>query len=167
MSDAPDLHPETGEPTRIVVGVMSVMTGRNMRVPDDITRPLVNGGTSRTTGRARVIVDLDRARALAQARTGPQVEAGYGRALMDLAAKGGDVAALAKALRSLLALAEGVLSGDPSPDAVVAANGLLTPESVADSAAKYAAGDANAMEPILLAYAVLDLDAARIAGGLS
>lgn len=159
MSDAPDLHPETGEPTRIVVGVMSSMTARNMRP--------VNGGTSRTTGRARVLVDMDRARALAQARVGPQVEAGYGRALMDLAAQGGDVVALAKALRSLLALAEGVLSGDPSPDAVAAANGLMTTESVAESAAKYAAGDANAMEPILLAYAVLDLDAQRIAGGLS
>lgn len=159
MSDAPDLHPETGEPTRIVVGVMSPMTAKNIRLP--------NGGTSRTTGRARVIVDLDRAKALAAARVGPQVEAGYGRALMDLAAQGGDVAALAKGLRSLLALAEGVLSGDPSPAAVEAANGLLTPESVADSAAKYAAGDANAMEPVLLAYAVLDLNEKRIAGGLS
>lgn len=159
MSDTPDLHPETGEPTRIVVGVMSPMTAKNIRLP--------NGGTSRTTGRARVIVDLDRAKALAAARVGPQVEAGYGRALMDLAAQGGDVAELAKGLRSLLALAEGVLSGDPSQAAVEAANGLLTPESVADSAAKYAAGDANAMEPVLLAYAVLDLNEKRIAGGLS
>ncbi len=159
MSDAPDLHPDTSEPTRIVVGVMSPMTAKNIRLP--------NGGTSRTTGRARVIVDLDRARALAAARVGPQVEAGYGRALLALAAQGGDLAGLARALNSLLALAEGVLSGDPSPAAVEAANGLLTPESVADSAAKYAAGDANAMEPILLAYAVLDLDATRIAGGLS
>ena len=155
----PDLHPSTGEPTRIVVGVMSPMTASNMRP--------INGGTSRTAARARVIVDLDRARALAAARVGPQVEAGYGRALLDLAAKGGDVAALAKAMNALLALAEGVISGDPSPLAVEAAHGLLTTESVADSAAKYAAGDANAMEPILLAYAVLDLNEKRIAGGLS
>jgi hypothetical protein len=33
MSDAPDQHPDTGEPTRIVVGVMSPMTASNMR-PD-------------------------------------------------------------------------------------------------------------------------------------
>lgn len=159
MSDAPDLHPDTGEPTRIVVGVMSPMTAKNIRLP--------NGGTSRTTGRARVIVDMDRAKALAAARVGPQVEAGYGRALLSLAAQGGDLAGLARGMNALLALAEGVLSGNPSPAAVEAANGLLTPESVADSAAKYAAGDANAMEPILLAYAVLDLDEKRIAGGLS
>lgn len=160
MSDTPDKHPETGEPTRIVVGVMSPMTASNIRLP--------NGGTSRTTGRARVIVDLDRARALADARTGPQVEAGYGRALLDLAAKGGDVAALAKGFNQLIALAEGVKSGNPSPMAVEAAHGLLTDASVKESAAAYAAGDANAMEPILLAYAVLDLDAQRVlTGGLS
>lgn len=154
-----DLHPDTGQPTTIVVGVMSPMTAANMRP--------INGGTSRTSARARVLVNMDQARALAAARIGPQVEAGYGRALMDLAAKGGDVVALAKALRSLLALAEGVASGDPSPDAVTAANGLLTPESVANSARALAGGDANAMEPILLAYAVLDLEAQRISGGLS
>lgn len=157
MSDTPDLHPSTGEPTRIVVGVMSPMTASNMRP--------INGGTSRTSARARVIVDMDRARALAQARVGPQVEAGYGRALLALAAQGGDLAALAKGMNSLLALAEGVLSGNPSPLAVEAANGLLTTESVADSAAKYAAGDANAMEPILLAYAVLSIDAERVLTG--
>lgn len=159
MSDAPDLHPSTGEPTRIVVGVMSPMTAANMRP--------INGGSSRTAARGRVLVDLDMARALAVARVGPQVEAGYGRALLALAAQGGDVAALAKALNSLLALAEGVVSGAPSPLAIEAAHGLLTPESVADSARALASGDANAMEPILLAYAVLDLEAQRISGGLS
>lgn len=159
MTDAPDLHPVTGEPTRIVVGVMSPMLATNMRAP--------NGGTSRTAGRARVTVDMSMARALADARVGPQAEAGYGRALLELAAKGGDVAGLARGMNAIIALAEGVVSGNPSPLAVSAANGLLTTESVAESAAQYAAGDAHAMEPILLAYAVLNLDEQRIAGGLS
>ena len=118
-----------------------------------------------SAGSARVIVDMDQARALAAARVGAQAEAGYGRALLALAAQGGDIAALARGMNSIIALAEGVTSGNPSPLAVEAANGLLTTASVADSAARYAAGDANAMEPILLAYAVINLDAERVLTG--
>lgn len=153
MSELPDVHPVTGEPTRIVAGVIQPMTRESLRI----------GGRSSARGEGRGSVDLAYARDLASRRVGPVAEAAIGRALLSLAAQGGDVAALAKGMNEIMALAEGVLSGSPSVTAVVAANRLVTPEGVVANA-----GKEGAVDLFVLAYAVLHLDEVRaLNGGLS
>ncbi len=140
-------------PSTVVVGIMQPMTRDTLRL----------GGRSSARGEGRGSVDLAYARDLACRRVGPAAEAAIGRALLGLAAQGGDVAALAKGMNEILALAEGVVSGSPSVVAVAAANRLVTPEGVIANAGKEGAADLFA-----LAYAVLHFDEVRaLNGGLS
>ena len=143
------------EPTesRIVVGYIQPMIARDMRI----------GGRSTAKAGGRGVVDLAYARDLAERRTGDAAVAAIGRQLLNLAAQGGDVVALSKAMNELQELAEGVLTGKPSPTAVAVANRLITPESVMAMA-----GKEGAMDLIVLAYATFHYDEVRVLnGGLS
>jgi hypothetical protein len=141
------------EAPRIVVGVMSPMTAKNMRI----------GGRSSASGAGVARVDLAYARDLAERRCGPAAEAAIGRALLGLAAQGQPLEPCAQAMSRLLLLAEGVKSGTPSALAVQAANALVSPEGVMQTA-----GQEGANDLYVLAYATLHLDEKRrLDGGVS
>lgn len=152
MPNSPDLHPITGEPTRIVVGVMSPMTPESARI----------GGRAQARAESRALVDLDNARDIASRRVGPHAEAAIGRALLKLAEQpGADLQALAQASREILHLAEGVVSGKPSPIAVKVASRMVDPAWVTSQRGE------DAMDLVVLAYATLHLDEKnRMDGGL-
>ena len=143
---------ETQTESRIVVGHIGPMLAANMRI----------GGRSAARGAGCAKVDLAYAKDLAERRCGDAAAAAIGRQLLNLAAQGGDVVALAKATNELLDLAEGVKTCKPSPLAVQVANRLLTPESVMSMA-----GQEGAMDLVVLAYAALHYDeVCALNGGL-
>ena len=71
MSNLPDAHPDTGEPTRIVVGFIAPMAADTMRI----------GGRAAAYGTGRATVDLANAKDIAGRRCGPAAEAEIGKAL--------------------------------------------------------------------------------------
>lgn len=139
--------------SKIVVGYIGPLKAKDLRI----------GGRSSAAGAGRAQVDLAYARDLAERRTGTAAEAAVGRQLVNLANQGGDVAALAKAMGELFAIGEGVLTEQPSPVAVAAANRLLEPAGVAALGQQEGGADL-----IVLAYAVIHYDEVRrLNGGLS
>lgn len=153
MSNLPDAHPDTGEPTRIVVGFIAPMAADTMRI----------GGRAAAYGTGRATVDLANAKDIAGRRCGPAAEAEIGKALLRLAPEHpNDLAALAQSMGEILCIAEGVASGKPSALAVRVANRILTPENVLSSRG------ADQMDLVVLAYATLQLDQERVLdGGIS
>lgn len=139
--------------SKIVVGYMSAMTSKNMRI----------AGRSSARGTGRAVVDITYVKDLAERRTGKQAEAAVGRQLLNLAAEGKDVNALAKAMNELFALGDGVRSEKPSPTAVAVANRIVSPESIFQLTR-----EEGGVDLIHLAYGVLHYDEVnRLNGGLS
>ncbi len=154
--DLPHVHPDSGVPTLIVTGQISPMTMETIH-------PSLRVGRGAGYAKGKGIVDLQMARDIASRRVGPAADAEVGRALLTLAAVGGVVVALAKASLEIQALAEGVLSGDPSPMAMEVARRMSSSKELA-----LASGDQGLMELIFLSYATLQLDETRlVVGGAS
>lgn len=154
MSDLPHIHPETGEPTLIRVGYINPLIARDMRI----------GGRSAAYGGGRAIVDMAKAKDVAARRCGPAAERAVFQSLLALLDSGAitldQVKAAGKGGAEILALAEGVHTGKPSPEAVIAANRIVSPEGLIAMA-----GDGDLGEIVLLAYATLQLDQERILDG--
>lgn len=149
-----DLHPETGEPTQIVVGYINPLIARDMRV----------GGRAAAHGRGRAIVDMAKAKDIAARRRGPAAEAEIGKALIKLLADGTisheQVRGASQAMSEILHLAEGVHDGKPSAIALAAANRIVSPAGLIEMANHPDLG-----ELVILAYAALQLDEERALDG--
>lgn len=104
----------------------------------------------------RSVVDMAYARDLAERRTGPAAQAAAGRALNEMAARGGNVEALSQGLRELFELADGILTEQPSPTAVAVAERLADPGETARVVQRD-----GGVDLVILAHAVLHLDEVR------
>lgn len=157
MSDPeqPDLHPDTGQPTKIVVGVMSPLLARDMRI----------GGRAAAHGRGRAIVDMKLAKDIAAQWYGERAEAHLGRVLIQLLDSGtvppGQFQRLAQAHREFVHLIEGVHTGKPTAIAVHVANRIISPEGMIEMSGDGGYGG----QLVMLAYAVLQLDEERVLDG--
>lgn len=145
-----DLVVPDPEKQGVIQGVMSEMNAKNMRI----------GGRSGARGGGKAMVDMTYAKDLASRRCGPAAEAAIGKALLKLAAEGADITGTAKAMGEILALAEGVVSGQPNAVAVMAANRTISPEVVLASQ-----HEEGFMDLIVMSYAVLHLDEYRVLDG--
>lgn len=97
-TDLPDIHPDTGEPTRLVVGHITPWRADELRA----------GARAVAHGEARAIVDMALAKDIASRRCGPAAEAEIGRTMLRLLESGAlrldQLQAAAKAMREALAL---------------------------------------------------------------
>lgn len=158
MSEQPDLHPDTGEPTRLVSGRIQ-MTHAELH-------PSLRMGRSAGYAKGVGVVDLKYAQDIASRRVGPAADAEIGKAVSRLLDAGKlnaeDIAAIAKSIREIEALSMGVLSGAPSPLAMEVARRLSS------VAVLQGATTPEAMELVIMAYAALQLDETRmVIGGAS
>lgn len=152
--EKPDLHPETGEPTRIVVARFGPLLAHEMRV----------GAREAAHGEGRTRADMKLAKDIAAQWVGERAEAHLGRVLIGLIDKGTvspeAVLKLGQAHREFVALCEGVHSGKPSPVAVQTANRIVSPEGLIEMS-----GDGYGGQLVILAYTVLQLDQERVLDG--
>jgi hypothetical protein len=149
-----DLHPDTGEPTQIVVGRIDPLIARDMRI----------GGRAAAHGRGRAIIDMAMAKDIAARRRGPAAEAAIGAALMKLLDDGtitlDQMRGASQAMREILHMADGVIDGKPNALAVNAATRIASPAGLIEMASRPDLG-----EVVMLAYAVLQLDEERALDG--
>jgi hypothetical protein len=154
MSELPDLHPDTGEPTKIVVGYINPMLARDMRI----------GGRGAAYGEGRALIDMRLAKEIAERYVGTAAEAHLGRVLIKLLDDGAvppeQFQKLAQAHREFMHLAEGVDGGKPSAIAVKVANRIVSPGGMIELS-----GDAAGGDLVVLAYATLQLDQERVLDG--
>ncbi len=139
--------------SRLVMGFIEPMEASKLRL----------GARFAARESTKSAVDMNYVRDLAERRTGPAAEAAVGRQLLNLAARGEDTNALAKAMQELFEHGNGVRTGKTSPTAVKVANRIVTPESLVAMS-----GQEGGVDLITLAYAVLHLDECnRLNGGRS